>query len=48
MSRKPIFAANWKMNKGPSETEDFVKSFLSKVQNQSFAGVRSGSGRVNR
>ena len=37
MSRKPIFAANWKMNKGPSETEDFVKSFLSKVQNQSFA-----------
>ncbi|OYV03779.1 MAG: triose-phosphate isomerase [Verrucomicrobiales bacterium VVV1] len=34
MSRKPIFAANWKMNKGPSETEDFVKSFLSKVQLQ--------------
>jgi triosephosphate isomerase len=26
MSRKPIFAANWKMNKGPSETEDFVKN----------------------
>ena len=32
MSRKPIFAANWKMNKGASETEDFVKSFLSKSQ----------------
>ena len=32
MSRKPIFAANWKMNKGSSETEDFVKSFLSKTQ----------------
>ncbi|MFK7849700.1 MAG: triose-phosphate isomerase [Akkermansiaceae bacterium] len=32
MSRKPIFAANWKMNKGPSETEDFIKSFLSKTQ----------------
>lgn len=32
MTRKPIFAANWKMNKGPSETEDFVKSFLSKLQ----------------
>ena len=32
MSRKPIFAANWKMNKGASETEDFVKSFLSKTQ----------------
>ncbi len=36
MSRKPIFAANWKMNKGPSETEDFVKNFLSKVQGQAF------------
>ena len=32
MSRKPIFAANWKMNKGASETEDFVKAFLSKSQ----------------
>lgn len=36
MNRKPIFAANWKMNKGPSETEDFIKSFLSKVQGQTF------------
>jgi triosephosphate isomerase len=36
MSRKPIFAANWKMNKGPSETEDFVKNFVSKVQGQAF------------
>lgn len=36
MSRKPIFAANWKMNKGPSETEDFVKNFLSKLQGQDF------------
>ena len=36
MSRKPIFAANWKMNKGASETEDFVKSFLSKLQGQDF------------
>ncbi len=36
MNRKPIFAANWKMNKGASETEDFIKSFLSKVQGQSF------------
>ncbi|MGD7654032.1 MAG: triose-phosphate isomerase [Verrucomicrobiales bacterium] len=35
MNRKLIFAANWKMNKGPSETEDFVKSFLSKIQGQS-------------
>ncbi|MBK1882024.1 triose-phosphate isomerase [Luteolibacter pohnpeiensis] len=36
MSRKPIFAANWKMNKGASETEDFVKSFLSKTQGMNF------------
>ena len=36
MNRKPIFAANWKMNKGSSETEDFVRSFLSKIQGQSF------------
>jgi triosephosphate isomerase len=36
MNRKPIFAANWKMNKGASETEDFVKSFLSKLQSLDF------------
>jgi triosephosphate isomerase len=36
MNRKPIFAANWKMNKGASETEDFLKSFLSKLQGQDF------------
>jgi triosephosphate isomerase len=34
--RKPIFAANWKMNKGPSETEDFIRSFLSKFQGDDF------------
>ncbi len=34
MTRKPIFAANWKMNKGASETEDFVKSFFSKIQSE--------------
>lgn len=32
MSRKPIFAANWKMNKGPSETEEFMKSFYPKAK----------------
>lgn len=32
MTRKPIFAANWKMNKGAMETEDFIKAFLSKMQ----------------
>jgi triosephosphate isomerase len=31
MYRRPIFAANWKMNKGPSDTQDFVKSFLQKL-----------------
>jgi len=31
-TRKPILAANWKMNKGPAETEDFLKSFLQKLQ----------------
>jgi len=34
--RKPILAANWKMNKGPSETEDFLKSFLGKLQGSGF------------
>jgi len=36
MTRKPIFAANWKMNKGPSETEDFARSFLSEIQHRTF------------
>ena len=36
MYRKPIFAANWKMNKGPSETEDFARSFLSEIQHRTF------------
>ena len=34
--RKLILAANWKMNKGPSETEDFLKSFLGKLQGRTF------------
>jgi len=29
--RKPIIAANWKMNKGPSETEDFLNNLVSKI-----------------
>jgi len=28
MSRKPIIAANWKMNQTPSETETFLNAFL--------------------
>ena len=27
MARKPIIAANWKMNKGPSETVEFLEAF---------------------
>lgn len=37
MNRKPIFAANWKMNLGPSATEAFVKAFLEKLQGRTFA-----------
>ncbi|MDA8977212.1 triose-phosphate isomerase [Akkermansiaceae bacterium] len=29
--RKPIIAANWKLNKGPSDTEDFIRGFESKL-----------------
>lgn len=32
MSRKPIIAANWKMNIGPSEASGFIKSFLPLVE----------------
>lgn len=31
--RKPIIAANWKMNHGPKETEDFLVSFTGKLDN---------------
>ncbi len=31
--RKPIIAANWKMNKGPKETVDFLATFTSKLNN---------------
>ena len=37
MTRKLIFAANWKMNKGPQETEDFVKSFVSTIKGEDLA-----------
>jgi len=29
--RKPIIAANWKMNKGPQETEDFFQAFFKQL-----------------
>ena len=31
--RKPIIAANWKMNKGPRDTEDFLNTFSAKLDN---------------
>ncbi len=31
--RKPIIAANWKMHKTPSETEDFIRSFVPQLGN---------------
>ena len=34
--RKLILAANWKMNKGPSETADFLKNFLGKLQGTNY------------
>jgi triosephosphate isomerase (TIM) len=27
VNRRPLFAANWKMNKGPAQTRDYVHSF---------------------
>lgn len=39
MYRRPIFAANWKMNKGPSETQDFVKSFIQKSSERFSADI---------
>lgn len=32
MSRKPIIAANWKMNIGPAEAVTFIDSFLSNIK----------------
>ena len=31
--RKPIIAANWKMNIGPKEAEDFLSTFAAKLDN---------------
>ena len=31
--RKPIIDANWKMNKGPRDTEDFLKTFSGNLDN---------------
>lgn len=31
--RKPIIAANWKMNIGPKEAEDFISTFTAKLDN---------------
>jgi triosephosphate isomerase (TIM) len=39
MSRKPIIAANWKMNMTPQETTDFIKQFQSLVGNENGADI---------
>ncbi len=39
MYRRPVFAANWKMNKGPSDTEAFVKSFLNKLSGRQTSDI---------
>ena len=28
MLRKPVFAANWKMNHGPTDAKAFLRTFL--------------------
>ena len=45
MFRKPVFAANWKMNHGPTDAKAFLRTFL--VHYARRAGViRSSSGLV--
>ncbi|MGK0189430.1 MAG: triosephosphate isomerase [Verrucomicrobiales bacterium] len=39
MSRKPIIAANWKMNMTPQETTDFIKQFQTLVGNENGADI---------
>ena len=36
MSRKPIIAANWKMNIGPAEGAQFIESFILLVHSHEF------------
>lgn len=33
--RRPVFAANWKMNRGPSEARSFLKTFLARYRRRS-------------
>lgn len=37
--RKLIIAANWKMNMGPKDTEDFIESFSQKIANVKGADI---------
>ena len=39
MSRKPIIAANWKMNMTPQETTDFIKQFQTLVGNENTVDI---------
>ena len=37
MSRKPIIAANWKMNIGPAEGAQFIESFKNLINGKDVA-----------
>ena len=39
MSRRPIIAANWKMNQTPNETEQFLRKFLGYFQDKTAVDV---------
>lgn len=39
MSRKPIIAGNWKMNKNPQEAKAFVKAVVSKLPSNDLVDV---------
>lgn len=37
MSRKPIIAANWKMNVGPAEATSFIDTFLNNIKGETLS-----------
>jgi len=39
MSRKPIIAANWKMNMPPQDTEDFIAKFHGLIGNENTVDI---------
>jgi triosephosphate isomerase len=42
--RRPLVAANWKMNKTNAEAEEFVREFLPKLEAEGGGGKRAGAG----